>query len=108
MFATQNSIAHIGFPVLFQVPTVGTNGGLIVACKFGTDAEHVALNSHQISFLIFSSPASQPWMVTCAHAPSAWHDHAPFWQDIEATSARFQGPKILIGDFNAILSLVEK
>jgi endonuclease/exonuclease/phosphatase (EEP) superfamily protein YafD len=108
LFAAHNPLARMGFPLLFQVPAVGLKGGLLVACKLGTDAEPIALNNHQISFLIYSAPASQPWLVTCAHAPSTWHDRSPFWKDIEEVGARFLGPKLLIGDFNAVLSPAEK
>jgi hypothetical protein len=81
---------------------------LVVACKVGTDAEPVVLNTHQISFLVYSDPASTPWLVTCAHAPSAGIDRSSFWSLLESTGDRFRGPWILIGDFNAILSSAEK
>ncbi|GLT69224.1 hypothetical protein SLA2020_413920 [Shorea laevis] len=68
----------------------------------------MVLNSHQISFLVYSNPASSPWLVSCAHAPSTGADRSSFWSLLESTGNRFQGPWILIGDFNAILSSAEK
>jgi hypothetical protein len=108
LFPYQNPFSRMDFPLLFQVPASGSKGGLVVACKFGIDAEPVIQNNHQNSILIYSNPVSTPCMVTFAHAPSIWHDRNSFWLDIECTGNRFRGPWLLIGDLNAILSSVEK
>jgi hypothetical protein len=108
MFDMKNPLALLGFPLQFQVPSFGSKGGLVVACKFGFEAKHVALSNHQISFLVHSDPPSASWLVTCAHAPSAWNDHGNFWFDVENIGQRFRGPWLLISDFNAILSSAEK
>lgn len=73
MFSAHNPLVRMGYLLLFQVPGVGTKGGLIVACKFGTDAKPFAQTLHQISFKINSTSVSPPWLVTCAHAPTEWH-----------------------------------
>lgn len=107
LFATQNPLARMGFTLLFQVPSSGDKGGLLVACKVDIDADLVVLNNHQISLKVRSDPSSSTWLVTCAHAPSSWNDRCPFWKDIETSGAQFNGPWLLFGDFNAILSSTE-
>jgi hypothetical protein len=108
MFDVQNPLALLGFPLQFQVPSSGSKGGLVVACKFGFEAEQVALSNHRISLLVHSDPPSSSWLVTCAHAPSAWNDRGNFWFDVENIGQRFRGPWLLIGNFNAIISSAEK
>ncbi|GLT65286.1 hypothetical protein SLA2020_377250 [Shorea laevis] len=108
LFEAHNPLARMGFPLILQVPSVGLKGGLLIACKLGTDIEPVVLNRHQISFLVFSDPTSTPWQITCAHAPSAGADRDDFWKLLADTGDRFRGSWLLIGDFNAILSSDEK
>lgn len=107
LFATQNPLARMGFTLLFQVPSSGDKGGLLVACKVDIDADLVVLNNHQISLKVRSDPSSSTWLVTCAHALSSWNDRCPFWKDIETSGAQFNGPWLLFGDFNTILSSTE-
>ena len=92
MFDVQNPLACLGFLLQFQVPSSGSKGGLVIACKFGIEAEQVALSSHQISFLVHSDPPSTSWLVTCVHAPSAWNNRGNFWLDVENIGQHFRGP----------------
>jgi hypothetical protein len=96
------------FFFLLQVPHVSSKGGLVVAWKMGTDIEPVFLNKHQISFLVYSDPTSSPWLASCVHASYEWRFRKGFWQDLNRVGNRFGGPWMLIGDFNAIISLAEK
>jgi hypothetical protein len=96
----------MGFPFLLHVPLIGTKGGLAVAWKMGI--EPVFLNNHQISFLVYSDPISFPWLASCVQAPYVWRSRRGFWHELNHVGNRFSGLWMLIGDFNAIFSLVEK
>lgn len=47
-------------------------------------------------------------MFSCIHAPSSWADKPGFWESISQIGHSFVGPSMIIGDFNAILSQVDK
>jgi hypothetical protein len=72
LFDAHNPLARLDFPLLFQVPSVGLKGGLVVACKLGTDIEPVVLNNHQISFLVFSDPGLYSLANHLCSCPLCW------------------------------------
>jgi hypothetical protein len=85
----------------------GIKGGLPVSWKLGIEIKPILLNRHQISFLVYSNPPSSPWLVSCIHPPSIWNLLRNFWKDLNNDGNRFGSLWVLIGDFNAILSLAE-
>lgn len=48
MFEVQNPMSRMGFPLAFQEPSTSLKGGLVVACKFGIEAEPVVGNIYKI------------------------------------------------------------
>jgi hypothetical protein len=105
---TQFVLNHIGFPFWLQIPPIGSKGGLCIAWKHGVDIEPIQQDSNPISCLVYSDPPHSPWLLTCVYAPHTYQRCSDFWEFLSDMGNSFGGPWLLLGDFNLILSSVEK
>ncbi|KAL5538574.1 hypothetical protein UlMin_045893 [Ulmus minor] len=86
------------------VPPVGLSGGFFVAWRDGIDMEPVTMNKHIMSFLVFSSPGSAPWLLSAVYGPNSSMEKRLFWENIHLQTKCFSGAWLIIGDFNTIWS----
>ncbi|KAL5537661.1 hypothetical protein UlMin_045497 [Ulmus minor] len=102
---TMASILHnLHFLNHVYVPPVGLSGGFCVAWRDGIDMEPVTMNKHIMSFLVFSSPGSAPWLLSAVYGPNSSMEKRLFWENIHLQTNCFSGAWLIIGDFNTIWS----
>ncbi|KAL5575727.1 hypothetical protein UlMin_017426 [Ulmus minor] len=102
---TMVSILHnLHFLNHVYVPPVGLSGGFCVAWRDGIDMEPVTMNKHIMSFLVFSSPGSAPWLLSAVYGPNSSVEKRLFWDNIHLQTNCFLGAWLIIGDFNTIWS----
>ncbi|PON60277.1 Endonuclease/exonuclease/phosphatase [Trema orientale] len=91
-----------------HVPPVGLSGGLCLAWKDGVDFEPTFLSKNVISGLVYSDPSNSPWLLSTIYGPPNLSDRATFWDNLSIMTSNFNGPWLLIGDFNGTLSSADK
>ncbi|XP_059444796.1 uncharacterized protein LOC132176566 [Corylus avellana] len=103
-----NSLFRMGFSSWLQVPPVRCRGGLFVTWKPGFSLEPIYLDQNQISCRVVSDPSPCSWLISCVYAPHSLQDRNTFWTNLTRVGSSFDGPWLLLGDFNAILSSADK
>jgi exonuclease III len=103
-----NVLFHLGFSTWLEVPPDGLSGGLFVTWKQGLVLQPIRIDQNQISCLVTSHPAPCSWMISCVYAPHTSTSRSIFWSELAQLGNSFGGAWLLLGDFNAILSSVEK
>jgi hypothetical protein len=98
----------MGFSSWLQVPPVGSRGGLFVTWKLGFSSELLCLDQNHISCMVVSDPSPCSWLISCVYAPHTMQERNIFWANLTSLGSSFGGPWLLLGDFNAILSSVDK
>jgi hypothetical protein len=98
----------MGFSSWLQIPPFGFKGGLFVTWKQGFVLDPIHLDENHISCRVVSSPPLSFWMISCVYAPPSIQSRSIFWSKLTDLGSSFDGPWLLLGDFNAILSSAEK
>jgi exonuclease III len=102
------SLSHLGFVSWLEVPPVGLSGGLFVTWKYGFTLNLVRLDQHHISCMVVSDPPLCSWLISCVYAPHTAQNRSALWSNLSELGNSFNGPWLLLGDFNAILSAADK
>ena len=103
-----SSLFRMGFSYWLQVLPIGCRGGLFVTWKQGFSLEPICLDQNQIFCRMVSDPSPCSWLISCIYAPHSPQDRNSFWPTLTSVGSSFEGPWFLLGDFNAILSSVDK
>lgn len=91
------------------MPPAGYAGGLIVAWKDTINCTVISLNTSSfIHTSIFHDPNVSKWLCTFVYTPCNPLLKASFWNSISELNVSSHYPWLLIGDFNAITSQLEK
>lgn len=61
-----------------------------------------------INSLVFDNSTNVPWQLTAVYGPPVPHQRQLFWVDLSTISNSFAGAWFVIGDFNVVLSSVDK
>lgn len=61
-----------------------------------------------ISCLVYLDHSSSPWLLSCIYAPHSRQRRSDFWSKLCELGNSFGGAWILLGDFNTILSHLDK
>ena len=93
---------------MFQFPTSGASGGLVLAWWPGVDLKCFSANKNHILAWWYSNPPHSPWIISCVHGPHAKSDKQAFWDWFTSVGTNFDAPWLCIGDFNSVLSQLEK
>ncbi len=101
-------ITSLGFPLTILVPTLGLFSGVCLCWKPGVDIEVTSQNKNLINVLIFSDPPHSPWMLSTIYGPLVASLCNSFWESLHKTDQSFCGPRLCLGDFNALLSQSDK
>jgi exonuclease III len=102
------SLSRLGFVSWLEVPPVGRSGGLFVTWKFGFTLDPVRLDQNHISCMVVSDPPLCSWLISCVYAPHTVHNRFALWSNLSELGNSVNGPWLLLGDFNAILSAADK
>lgn len=98
----------MGLYPLTQVPSSRLKGGLALAWRSEMDIDCLQSNVHHISWLVYSNPPHQPWILSSVHGPSYWLNKSSFWFELSNLGEKFAGPWLVLGDLNAISSQSDK
>ena len=91
-----------------QLPSVGASGGILIAWRHGLDrAQASRIDQYSVSTQ-FSTSDLQPWWLTCVYGPQGDDNKILFLQEIRNLRAGFQGPGLVVSDFNLITSVEDK
>lgn len=90
------------------VPSHGLAGGLLLLWCGGLDVKVVFSNESVISCTLFNDPANFSWQLTCVYGLVIPSLRPRFWECINSIGNAFQGPWLITGDFNALLSSKDK
>lgn len=72
------------------------------------DVRILLSNSNVISVLIFSHPSNHTWHFSDIYGPTASSLKRQFWTDLRNIAAAFDGPWVILGDFNTVLAQSDK
>jgi hypothetical protein len=97
-----------GFSAWLEVPPIGIKGGLFLAWKQGVIIEPYWLDQNMISCLVYSDHSNSPWLLSYIYAPHSRQSRSVFWSKLCELGNSFGGHWILLGDFNTILSPLDK
>lgn len=61
-----------------------------------------------INCLVFTNNDSPPWKLTFVYSPPNCASKHGFWDSLDAIGRSFEGPWMIIGDFNAVLNSADK
>ncbi|KAL0410725.1 UNVERIFIED_CONTAM: hypothetical protein Slati_3662200 [Sesamum latifolium] len=90
------------------VPAVNKAGGLCLAWTASVSVNIILENPWMINALICLNATPHPWQFTGVHCPAVSCFKPVFWQSLNEIHQSFTGPWLVMGDFNAVLSQVEK
>lgn len=100
--------SSLKYPNLEFVPSVGLFGGLLLLWNSNLHIQVLLSNDFVINFLFFSDPPSCAWQCSCVYGPVVPNLKGAFWDGLNSIGRAFDGPWLLIGDFNSILTGFEK
>ena len=72
------------------------------------DLKCFSANKNLISAWCYSHPPHSPWIVSCVYGPPTRSDKLAFWDWFTSVGTNFDAPWLCIGDFNSMLSQLEK
>ncbi|KAK9287687.1 hypothetical protein L1049_016125 [Liquidambar formosana] len=104
----KSCLSALGYPNFVSTPPLHTAGGLCLGWRNGVEIEITLSNNFLINALVFSSPSSQPWMLTTVYGPPYWQTKLAFLDQLDVLANSFVGPLLCLGDFNCILSQDDK
>lgn len=90
------------------VPPVGIAGGLVLAWNSSVNIQINLQNSFLINALVHSDSNLPLWQFTGIYCPCHPIGKTSFWNQISDIAAIFDGPWLIMGDFNSIKSQSEK
>ncbi|KAL0312769.1 UNVERIFIED_CONTAM: hypothetical protein Sradi_5676200 [Sesamum radiatum] len=90
------------------VPAFNKAGGLCLAWTPSVSVNIVLKYPWLINALIFLNVDPRPWQFTGVHCPAVTSLKPSFWQSLNDIFNSFDGPWLVMGDFNDVLSQVEK
>jgi hypothetical protein len=102
-----DSLLQLSYPFMIHAPPSSLKGGMVVARKLGVEVKLINQNHSQVSCIVYSDPFTNPWLLTCFHAPHGG-SKALLWDSLSKIGNSFGGLWLNLGDFNAILSPHEK
>ena len=70
--------------------------------------DFVCLDQHHISCMVVYDPPQCSWLISCVYAPYTVQNCFALWSNLSALGNSFSGARLLLGDFNAILSSIDK
>lgn len=95
-------------PNNFFVPPSGLAGGLSLAWTNKAIVLVTLQNNMLINAIVPSLSGSPQWQFTGIYCPCHASGKTDFWSLISATDNNFDGPCLIMGDFNSITSQAEK
>lgn len=104
----QLDIRRISFQQFLHSPSRGLSGGLVFAWRVGFDFDLLFINHCIIHILVKSDSIVHPWLCTFVYASNLLEEEVAFWDKLSKLGSDWQGPWLVIGDFNMVLSQVEK
>ena len=101
-------LVSVGFPHFEFVPAQSSVGGLVLAWKSPTDIQIIFSNTNMINCIILPPAPSSLWQLTAVYGLTVYSKKHGFWQALKRIGEAFNGPWTVVGDFNNILSQVDK
>lgn len=65
----KSCLSTLGYPNFVSSPPLNKAGGLCLGWRNGVEIKITLSNNFLINALVFSSPSSQPWMLTTVYGP---------------------------------------
>lgn len=84
-------------------PSVGANGGILMAWKNNIISHSSRVNDHCVS-VNFCLEDGSSWWLSCVYAPQGNQEKNHFLQDLRTIRTHCSGPWLAVGDFNMVLS----
>jgi exonuclease III len=84
------------------LPAVGASGGIVLAWRSRIGATLTSRIDSCSASVQFSSPAWEPWWLTCVYGPQGNDAKIAFMKEIWDIRAQCEGPWLIGGDFNLI------
>ena len=103
---TNDFIRHSGYDHSHRVEAAGFSGGIWLLWKAGLDVT-ILINHRQYIHLQVSDKRGLITWVTAIYASHVPSLRNSLWNDLNYLAKNIQGPWLLAGDFNAILSISE-
>ncbi|XP_019153844.1 PREDICTED: uncharacterized protein LOC109150389 [Ipomoea nil] len=98
--------SNLGFSDWIRIEAVGFSGGIWV---FWKDVFKVTVSFTHPQFILLqvSQPGQDPWNLAAVYASPAHHLRRRLWTDLTHASRGIQGPWLVAGDFNTVVSREE-
>lgn len=98
----------LGFRKFHILPANGLSSGLALYWKDHIDLNLIIHNEYLINYIIFSEPLPSLGNFLCIHGPTQYGQRHLFCENLKNISRVFQGPWLLVGDFNSFMFASEK
>lgn len=90
------------------VPSVGKSGGLLLAWKTNFNIKIVVASLYFVNYHVFDGVVPLPWQFTLVYGPPTYSMRRAFWDSLDEIGSSFNGPWMMIGDFNVVLHSADK
>lgn len=96
------------FSYSVELPSVGASGGMLVAWKHYLGAAVETRVDYFCVSVKFSPTSGSAWWLTCVYGPQGDDNKLLFLQELRSVRASCQGPWLVLGDYNLIVSAEDK
>lgn len=103
-----NVIQRIGLVEGARIEARGFSGGIWCLWKSNFMAAEVLSTSRYCIHLKLNSNSPSFWFFTVVYASSNVSDREELWNDLREFSLNYQGPWCIAGDFNSMVSFLER
>lgn len=90
------------------IPANRTVGGVVLLWKSEIDVRILFSNHNLISALVFYEQQASPWHFIGVYGPPSYSLKWLFWQMLTDVALAFDGPWLVMGDFNTVFSQADK
>lgn len=96
------------FSYSIELPSVGASGGLLIAWRHSLGPATTTKEDNHIISIQFSLSSGLSWWLTYVYGPQGDDNKVLFLQELRNIIATFQGPWLVLGDFNLIVNDEDK
>ncbi|PNX90011.1 hypothetical protein L195_g046134 [Trifolium pratense] len=101
-------IKRLGFPNHFKVDAVGFSGGIWMLWSDSTVKVDVIMSNSQLIRVQFSQVVGGSWNFSCIYGSPRSGERTLLWNTLQSISDSMDKPWLVMGDFNAYLSVEDK
>ena len=98
----------IGLPNGLIIPSEGKSGGMTLLCVRDLDAEIKSFSRYHINAIVIDPKVGFKWRMTGFYGNPKTSSRKESWSFLRFLNSQYQMPWMCLGDFNEIVSAIEK